>query len=309
MSTHSFQVVITNQLRPDQDKNLITQKLATLFKIDEPKAAQLLLKPRTVIKDNLDEAAANKYLAAISQTGAHCEIINKKDAVDLPQIVEPPKIDPVAPQPRTTSSPARNALQDAPLELVAREAKIKQETQEKLSSLEHASVETLCPQCGTIRGSADAACLHCGYDPLMPTQHPDRKKILIVAGTIIVITAIALFVSLPYINQYLAQKKLSDDLNLAFDIRNQVSAFIQDTGFFPNQNMDANLPAQISNDSIASIMVGNDAVITVTLNADTADHIPGQTIIFTPKLFQGKIIWNCMQGTLNNEFRPEICRK
>jgi hypothetical protein len=309
MSTNSFQVVITNQLRPDQDKNLITQKLATLFKIDEPKAAQLLLKPRTVIKDNLDEAAANKYLIAIRQTGAHCEVINKKEAVDLPQIVEPQRIDPVTPQPRTSSPAATNTRQEAPLSLVAREAKIKQETQEKLSTLEHAGVETLCPQCGTIRGSADAVCLHCGYDPLMLTQHPGRKKILIVAGTIIVIMAIALFVSLPYINQYLAQKKLGDDLNLAFDIRNQVSAFIEDTGFFANQNMDANLPAHISNDSIESIVVGNDAVITITLNADTADHIPGQTIIFTPKLFQGKIIWNCMQGTLANEFRPEICKK
>jgi len=76
MNTNNFQVVITNQLKPDQDKILITQKLAALFKTDEQKAAQLLIKPRTVIKDNLDEATAppqlyryNRFVSATVSAG------------------------------------------------------------------------------------------------------------------------------------------------------------------------------------------------------------------------------------------------
>ena len=79
MQKNNFQIIITNHIKPDQDKNLITKKLAALFKTDEQKAAQFLLKPQTLIKDNLDEATANKYLAAINQTGADCKIINKAE--------------------------------------------------------------------------------------------------------------------------------------------------------------------------------------------------------------------------------------
>lgn len=312
MDKNNFQVVITNQLNPDQDKNLITRNLAALFKIDEQKAAQFLIKPRTVIKDNLDEATAQKYLAAIRQTGAHCEIINKTLAIDLPQIVEPPKTDPAAPTPRTSAGAASPLTGNQPLSLVAHEEKIEKETREELTTLKDASAETLCPDCGTIRGSADALCLHCGYNPNeieTPQASTGKMKWIIVAAIIAGIAIIALLVGLPYFKNMMTQKKIEQDLALAFDVRNQVSAFIEKTNFFPNQNMDADLPEHISNDAIHSIVIGENATITVTMNPVAANNASDQTIIFKPKISQGKIVWNCMEGTLGNEFRPELCRK
>jgi len=195
MNENNFQVVITNQLKADQDKNLITKKLAALFKIDEQKAAQFLLKPQTLIKDNLDQATANKYLAAIQQTGASCKVIDKNELEDLPQIVEPPKTESITAKPRDTSRPTIRTKQEPELSLIAREEKSEKETREKLATLQHASEETLCPECGTIRGDADALCLHCGYSP-SATENTgmgiNKKKIAMFAVILIIVAAIAL---------------------------------------------------------------------------------------------------------------------
>ncbi|MBI3188051.1 MAG: pilin [Gammaproteobacteria bacterium] len=309
---NSFQVVITNQLKPDQDKNLITEKLAILFKIDAQKAAQLLIKPRTVIKDNLDEATARKYLAAIQQTGAHCELINTQDAVDLPQIVDPPKSDSRAPQPGAGTRASAHTHQDAPLSLVAREEKTEKETREKLLTLRDASDATLCPDCGTIRGSVDAICLHCGYNPFeFESQQASSgsKKSFLIAGVILLLLfSIGAIVALPHIQKFMLQHKINQDLALAFDIRNQVSEFIVTTSFFPNQNIDANLPNDISNDTIESIIVSDNGVLTVTLRAEALKEQESQTLIFVPRAVKGVIAWNCLGGTLRNDLRPEFCR-
>jgi Pilin (bacterial filament) len=312
MNTNHFQVVITNQLKPDQDKNLITKKLAALFKIDEQKAAQFLLKPQTIIKDNLDEATANKYLVAIQQTGAHCRVINKNEVEDLPQIVEPPTSAPRASTPRSSSGPIIGTGREPELSLIAREAKTEHETREKLATLQHANAETVCPNCGTIRGAVDALCLHCGYNPNeieAPQYKSGKKRLITMAAVIAGIAIIAALVALPYVKDIMAKMRMEQDFKLAFDVRNQVAAFIDQTNFFPNQNMDANLPDKISSEAIASIVISENAKITITMNDVAAGKISGQTLIFTPRVHQGKVIWNCTQGTLANEFRPEVCRK
>lgn len=93
MDENTYQVIITNSLSDDQDKLLVTQKLATLFKTSEQKAAQLLTKPETIVKKNIDQATAEKYQLAIRKTGAQCKIINSADEI-LPEIdasVTPPR--------------------------------------------------------------------------------------------------------------------------------------------------------------------------------------------------------------------------
>lgn len=311
MDNNSFQVAITNQLNPEQDRNQITARLATLFKIDTQKAAQLLVKPRTVIKDNLDEATARKYLAAIQQTGAPCELINKNDAVDLPQIVEPPKTESVAPQARAGTRVSTPTQQEPTLSLVAREVKLEKETREKLSTLEHASEATLCPDCGTIRGSVDAICLHCGYNPFeieSPRGSFGLKKIILLSSILLLLVTVVTFLGLPYYHTYAAHQKISQDLELAFDTRNKVSEFISVTGFFPNQNIDANLPKSISNDTIESIVVGDNGVITVSLRAEAIQEPESQTLVFAPRAVKGVIAWNCLGGSLRMDLRPEVCR-
>lgn len=306
MSKNHFQVVITSQLKAGQDKNLVTKKLATLFKIDERKAAQCLINPRTIIKDNLDEATANKYLAAIRQTGANCQVVNKTEVEDLPQIVDPPKAVAAATINRSPNDSAKYRRDEPELSLVQRERKTAEETREKLSTMQAASAETICPQCGTLRGSVDALCMHCGYSPLevQSVKRSFNKKIIYV----MVIIILLLLASIPFYLQWMAKAKFAHDMQLVFDTRKAVTSFIERTGFFPNQNMDANLPDDISNDTIQSIIFSDNGTMTVTLRAAAINATSAQTLIFKPRRIKDIIAWNCMEGTLRNELRPEFCK-
>ncbi|TNF37206.1 MAG: hypothetical protein EP315_03005 [Gammaproteobacteria bacterium] len=306
---NTFQVVITHQPGIDQDKHLVIRKLAALFKIDEAKAALLLTKPESIIKDNIDEATANKYLAAVQKTGAHCQIINKAAEQELPDIIEP--IKPEAPQfiRHTEHSEAPEKVRDLEMALVEREKKQEKETREKLSSLQNFHSEAFCPQCGTIRSNEHAVCLHCGYDPgAKNTSTGTFKKLVYVLVALFSLIALTMFAGLPFYQQYTLKSRIASGLQLAFDTRNQVAEFIERTRFWPNQNIDAGLAKHISNDVIESIVITDKSVMTVTLKAEITGA-SNQTIIFTPALLKGKLVWNCTHGTLSNDYRPPICKQ
>ncbi len=307
---NTYQVVITNKLNDDQDKNLIITKLAAVFKVDETKAAQLLAKPQSIVKDNTDEATAKKYLAAIQKTGAHCEIINKADEEELPDIIEPVKPEPAQFVRHTEHSEAPKKFHDVELAMVEREQKQEKETREKLSSLQDFKEQAFCPECGTIRSDENATCLHCGYDPKTKNQSSGNfKKLAYVFIAVVTLIAVIMFAGLPYYQQFALKGKIQNGLQLAFDTRNQVTEFIERTNFWPNQNIDANLPKNISNDVIESIVIGDKAVITITLRAEAVNNLPGQTLIFVPNTLKGKLVWNCTGGTAMDEYRPDICKK
>jgi len=112
--------------------------------------------------------------------------------------------------------------------------------------------------------------------------------------------------------QYSKEQQVIDDLQLAFDTRNAITEFIGRTNFWPNQNIDAELPKQLSNRSIASIIVSENATMTVTFktqatNSQTSDTV--QTLIFTARTLKGRIVWNCLGGSLEKKYRPDICKK
>lgn len=310
MDGKTNKIVITNKLDEGQDRDQVIKKLAALFKIDEQKAAQLLAKPQTTVKDNLDAATAKKYFAAIRQTGAHCEIISKKIEAELPQIIDPPKIKPEVVVKTNTSHPAVAMVRDTELALIEREQKIAEETREKLDTLKDASKETLCPQCGTIRGSANSTCLHCGFDPNALAEGSGKKsrKAIYISGGILLLLVMVAAIAWPFYQQHLFRQHIITGLNLAFDTRNQITDFIARTNFWPNQNIDAGLPENISNEVIESIVVSENGVITVTLRAAAIRKNAPQTIVFAPRLVNGVIAWNCHGGTLEEELRPKACK-
>lgn len=303
----TWQVIITNQIADDQDKNRITDQLATLFKIEPAKAAQLISKPKTIVKDNIDEDTAKKYLAAISRAGAPCEILNT-EAQELPDIIEPVKTreaeEGLIRQPATPRSPSG----EPPLAMVEKERQQEQQTREKLSAYKNVDSAFFCPDCGTIRSAADALCLHCGYDPsASKADTAGMKRLIYVAAVIVIVLAAAGYLAMPLYQQYAKKASIEEGLKLAFETRNHIEQFIRDSNFWPNQNIDANLPKVITNEVIAGITITGNGEFTVILH----EHILGkgnQTMVFKPKMLKGRMVWNCTGGTLANEYRPEICR-
>ncbi len=303
----TYKVVISNQLNADQDKNQVIKNLAALFKTNETKAARLLTKQETVVKDNLDEATANKYLAAIQKTGATCSVINKAAVEALPDIVEPIKPDTSGFVREEKIAPELKPQKDVALSMVEKSDSEEKKTKEKLSQLENIKKEFFCPECGTIRSAENAICLHCGYDPNLPADRSKLIKITIITIVAIVIAVAGIFFGKPFYEQFATKVKIENGLQLAFDTRNKITGFIQQTNFWPNQNIDAGLSKHISNDVIASLIVKDNAEFTVLLH----DHVlnkTNQTIVFKPNLLKGKIVWNCTGGTLETKYRPDICR-
>jgi len=268
-----YQIIITNKLSADQDKNLVIQNLASLFKIDKKKAARLLDKSETVIKEITDKAVAEKLLAAIRTTGTDCRIVDSSSGGYI----------------------------------------LREKKQPQLEEIDNSAKKHSCPECGTDKDSYADVCLHCGFDQLNPNVKSKSKfKSYIKYISIILILTTSIIIAypfaLPFYNTYSGKYKVANGLELAFDTRNKITSFILETNFWPNQNIDANLPKQISNEVIESIVVGENAVTTVTLRAEAVNADSNKTIIFKPTLLNERLVWNCTKGTLDNEFRPGICK-
>jgi hypothetical protein len=317
MSETRYKVVLLNQLSDNMDRGQIIKNLAALFKSTEAKIEQILSKPETTIKKEANKATADKFHTAISKAGAACKLVEIKSDMDF----ELPEIQSDIPKANTTADitehqdptrqeiPSLESEQSSQLSLEEKKLDESQTKQED-SDITNASIseDRLCPVCGTIKASADSACVHCGYNPI--SAKADEKKALIkkIAGISLAIIVVCAGIGIPAFNYFSHKMKVEEGFLLAFDTRNKIETFASETGFWPNQNIDANLPKSISNDVIESITIGDKSVMTVTVRASITGS-QEQTLIFAPKLLKGQIVWNCLKGTLENSLRPELCKR
>ena len=310
MSNKKYNVTIIQATDPAQTSDSTSAALAKLFKISTDKAEKILQKKSFVIKKNTDKATAEKFHKAISAIGVSCqinEIAEAEEDISLPKIEDVQTSEsgrPLTDITRPDIAPLHS--EQADLSLVERSPG-KSEKKEKIKPIDNVAPENYCPECGTIRASADSTCIHCGYDPI-EIRTSNTKSILIKLAIILLVLAIAGAIAFPYYQQYAKQQQVQDDLKLAFDTRNKITDFILQTNFWPNQNIDAGLQKDISNRSLKSVVVGDNSVITVTIHADSLQGSE-QTLIFTPRTLKGRIVWNCLGGTLQEEYRPNICHK
>ncbi len=304
MDNKKYNVIILNT----QPSESVVSQLASLFKIPTEKAHKILQKNSFVIKKQTDKATAEKFHKAITATGVNCRIdeIIDEEEIALPEIEEinsNAEGKPLTDITRPEIKPLRREQVDLSLEAMAIK---KPASEDDIKATETIDPANFCPECGTIRASADADCIHCGFDPLTLKQSNFKATLIKITAAVIIIAA-GLSIGFPFYQQYAKRMQVETDLILAFDTRNSVTEFIQRTNFWPNQNIDAGLEKQINNQSIKSVVVGENAVITVTIRAQALEGNE-QTLILTPNILKGRIVWNCLRGTLIKEYRPEICQ-
>lgn len=70
----TFEVVFHGQVRPGVDTVQARTRIGQLFQVDERQLDMLFSGRRIVIKQGLDEAAADKYRQAIERAGALCDV-------------------------------------------------------------------------------------------------------------------------------------------------------------------------------------------------------------------------------------------
>ncbi len=292
------------------------KKFAKLFKITQQKAEEILAKPSFIIKKQTDKATADKYQKLITAAGVKNKIEEERSPLQsaLPTIENVQTTAQVKPLLDITRQTIKPLQQSTPMNLSLvtqerpkpNEAEVKVKEEAEKRAIKDIDPDNFCPNCGTIRAAPDSICNHCGYDP-DKINHSNKKRVVIIASLFITVLAVLFLIGNPYYQQYTKRIQIAEDLKLAFDVRNKVSDFILKTNFWPNQNIDAGLEKNISNQSIKSVLIGENASITVTIKGQTLDG-EDQTLILTPHTLKGRIVWNCRKGTLSEKFRPDICR-
>jgi len=283
---------VTTLKTPASDE--VAEKLAKLFKISAQKATQIIQKESFVIKKETDKATAEKFYKAITATGVLCridELASEEDSA-LPDIEEVTVTDEGKPLTDITR-PDIKPLDEEPVQMDLEAMPVEKSTgAKKEKAIKDIDPANYCPECGTIRASAESVCIHCDYDPLA-VETSNKKSMFIKLAIVLLVLVIAAGVAYPFYQQYARQGELEEDLFLAFDTRNAVTEFIQVTNFWPNQNIDAGLDKEISNRSIKSITVEKDSVITIVIRAEVLDGNE-QTLIFVPKILKGRFVENTL---------------
>ncbi len=311
MDNKNYKVVIlkTPSYTPDTVK-----KLSGLFKITTDKAEDILSRYEYVVKKQTDKATAEKFHKAISSIGVNCRVdeIILDEEINLPTIEEVKTPEQSEVKPLTDLTRREQDIQPLETEqlnlsLAAKPVEKSRSKNDEDKLIDDVTPEKFCPECGTIRASADSVCVHCGYDPAIISKE-NKSKNFIRIGIAVVAVILVIAIAYPFYLEFSKRIQIENDLKLAFDTRNEVTEFIEKTNFCPNQNIDAGLDKEISNASVKSVVVGDNAVITTTIRGDVLDG-EDQTLIFTPNTLKGHIVWNCLKGTLAEKYRPDICVK
>lgn len=87
-----YEIAFSGELVPGAQLETVQANLARLFQADAQRIAQLFSGRRVVIKNNLDEAAAEKYRSTLERAGARVEVLDTE-----PEIIEEIELAPPPP--------------------------------------------------------------------------------------------------------------------------------------------------------------------------------------------------------------------
>lgn len=110
-----YEIAFSGELVPGAQLDVVQANLAKLFQADAQRIALLFSGRRVVIKNNLDEAAAEKYRSTLERAGARVEVVDTEaELVEEIELAPPPVAEPDS---RVISQPAsqpQRRLQVAP---------------------------------------------------------------------------------------------------------------------------------------------------------------------------------------------------
>ena len=113
-------------------------------------------------------------------------------------------------------------------------------------------------------------------------------------------------------SDYTQRAVISTGLQLADDLKKEVSVYVASTGRFPRSNADIEMPdgEALADGGIRSLAVGSvpvDGTITVSFRSNGALS-DGDTLNLVPSVVGNRVKWYCKSDTIITDLLPEGCR-
>ncbi|WP_297838822.1 hypothetical protein [Pseudomonas sp.] len=96
-----YEIVFSGQLVPGAQRERVEANLAQLFQADAQRIALLFSGRRLVLKNNLDQAAAEKYRSTLERAGALAEMVDMQVEMEEVELAPPPDSPGFYPPPKT----------------------------------------------------------------------------------------------------------------------------------------------------------------------------------------------------------------
>ncbi|CZG89969.1 TPA: prepilin-type N-terminal cleavage/methylation domain-containing protein [Legionella pneumophila] len=127
-------------------------------------------------------------------------------------------------------------------------------------------------------------------------------ELMIVAAILGILVAIAF----PAYQDYTIRARVAEGLEKASFAKLAVAEKILIDNILPLNQADTSYSSPIPTDSVASIAIGNQGIITITYTANAGNG----TITMVPTIDATNRIltWDCTGGTLISKYRPAYCR-
>lgn len=101
-----YEIAFSGKLVPGARLELVQANLAKLFQADAQRVAMLFSGRRVILKNNLDEAAAQKYRSTLERAGALVEVVSMEPEIEEVELAPPPEPEP---EPMIQSAPVQTA--------------------------------------------------------------------------------------------------------------------------------------------------------------------------------------------------------
>jgi len=131
----------------------------------------------------------------------------------------------------------------------------------------------------------------------------------IIATSILGVTTL---VAIDSYADYTQRAVISTGLQLADDLKKEVSVYLASTGRFPRSNTDVEMPdgEKLADGGISSLAIGTDPLdgtITVSFRGNGA-LADGDRLNLVPSVVGNRVRWYCKSDTIITDLLPEGCR-
>lgn len=134
--------------------------------------------------------------------------------------------------------------------------------------------------------------------------------VAVVVGVIffVMIVGIMAAIAIPAYQDYTTRAKVMGAMAAGNQAKQRIEQYVHNKRSWPANNVDVSLPDRVNEKYIEAMSISSGGAITIRLSQDTG-LAAGKTIVLSPRIDAGNVIWSCDGGTLEAKYRNRECRQ